>query len=85
MEPINKLKQDERIDPIKFSCQSTAASLRGKEENIIAFRADPIISQPKRARVKEDFVLMLLRRTESDSANNSNSSFNSIFWEQGEA
>jgi hypothetical protein len=81
MKPIRKLKLDESNDPIKLSCHSAVAILRGKEPNITEFRADPMISQPKRARAMEDFALMVLRRTESDSANDSNSSFKSIFGE----
>jgi hypothetical protein len=79
--PIKKLKLVESNDPIKLSCQSTAASFRGKEAKTTEFSADPIRSQPNRARAKEDFDLMFLRLTKSDSARNSNSSFKSIFRE----
>jgi len=79
VEPINKLKLDESIDPIKLSCHSAVDNLKGKEAKIIELSADPMISQPKRARVKEDFDLTRLRRAESDSAINSSSSVNSIF------
>lgn len=51
------LKLDESIDPIKLSCHTAVAILRGKEAKIIELSADPTISQPKRARVKEDFDL----------------------------
>ena len=79
--PIKKFKLTESNDPIKLSCQSTAATFRGKEAKMTEFSADPIISQPNRARAKEDFDLMFLRLTKSDSASCSNSSFNSIFRE----
>jgi hypothetical protein len=78
VEPIKILKLDESMDPIKFSCHSAVASLKGKEAKIIELNADPMTSQPKIARVKEDFDLRRLIRA-SDSAVNFNSSVKSIF------
>jgi len=63
----NKLKPDESSAPIKLSCHSTGASFCGKEPKIMALSAEPMINQPTRAKVMQDFARMRLGRTELDS------------------